>query len=58
LTSKKAKPIKNSLPTFLDRHGLPYEAAKQARKPASEAHNRIETPLFAKSVERHALRDR
>jgi len=23
---------------------------------APEAHNRIETPLFAKSIERHALR--
>jgi hypothetical protein len=43
---------------FLDRHGLPYEAAKQARKLASEAHNRIETPLFAQSIERHALRRR
>ena len=27
-----------------------------ARKPISEAHNRQETPLFAKSIERHALR--
>ena len=41
---------------FLDQHGLPYSAAKQARQLASEAHNRIETPLFAKSIERHALK--
>ena len=27
-----------------------------ARKPISEAHNRQERPLFAKSIERHALR--
>jgi uncharacterized DUF497 family protein len=40
---------------FLDKHGLPFESAKQARQQASEAHNRIETPLFAKSIERHAL---
>lgn len=41
---------------FLDKHGLPFESAKQARQLASEAHNRIETPLFAKSIERHALK--
>jgi hypothetical protein len=41
---------------FLDQHGLPYEPAQQARQLASTAHNRIETPLFAKSIERHALR--
>jgi hypothetical protein len=27
---------------------------KSARKPISEAHNRQQTPLFAKSIERHA----
>ncbi len=41
---------------FLDSHGLPYESAQQARQLASSAHNRIETPLFAKSIEKHALR--
>lgn len=41
---------------FLDSHGLPYESAQQARQLASSAHNRIETPLFAKSIENHALR--
>ena len=30
-------------------------SVKPARQQASEAHNRIETPLFAKSIERHAL---
>jgi len=25
------------------------------KQPVSEAHNRQETPLFAKSIERHAL---
>jgi hypothetical protein len=28
---------------------------KSARKPISEAHNRQEMHLFAKSIERHAL---
>ena len=28
-----------------------------ARKPISEAHNRQETPLFANSIERHALQN-
>jgi hypothetical protein len=45
----------DELYAFLDRYGLPFEAAKQARRQASEAHNRIETPLFAKSIERHTL---
>jgi len=29
-----------------------------ARKPISEAHNRQETPGFAKSIERHGLKDK
>jgi len=40
---------------FLARQGIPWEVFKAARKPISEAHNRQETPLFAKSIERHAL---
>jgi len=28
---------------------------KSARKPISEAHNKQETPFFAKSIERYAL---
>ena len=41
---------------FLAKQGIPWEVFKAARKPISEAHNRQETPLFAKSIERHALR--
>jgi hypothetical protein len=40
---------------FLGRQGIPWEAFLAARKPVSEAHHRQETPLFAKSIERHAL---
>ena len=41
---------------FLGKQGIPLEVFRGARKPTSEAHNRQETPLFAKSIERHALR--
>jgi hypothetical protein len=40
---------------FLGKQGIPLEVFKIARKPISEAHNRQETPLFAKSIERNAL---
>jgi hypothetical protein len=43
---------------FLGRQGIPWEAFKTARQPISAAHNRQETPFFAKSIERHALRQR
>jgi hypothetical protein len=46
-------------PELLDslaKQGVPWEAFQSARKPVSEAHNRQETPLFAKSIERHVLR--
>jgi hypothetical protein len=39
----------------LAQQGIPWEVFQAARKPVSEAHNRQETPLFAKSIERHAL---
>ena len=39
----------------LAKQGIPWEVLQAARKPVSEAHNRQETPLFAKSIERHAL---
>jgi len=42
---------------FLARQGIPWEVFKAARKPISEAHNRQETPLYAKSIERHALKN-
>jgi hypothetical protein len=35
-----------------------WEVFQAARKPVSEAHNTQETPLLAKSIERHALRDK
>ncbi len=41
---------------FLGKQGIPFEVFRTARKPISEAHNRQETPLFARSIERHALR--
>ena len=41
---------------FLGQQGIPLEVFRSARKPISEAHNRQETPMFAKSIERHALR--
>src|SRR5579864_2819451 len=47
-------------PELLDslaKQGIPQEAFQSARRPISEAHNRQETPLFAKSIERHALRN-
>jgi len=47
-------------PELLDslaKQGIPREIFQAARKPVSEAHNRQETPLFAKSIERHALRN-
>ena len=41
----------------LSQQGIPWEVFRAARKPISEAHNQQETPLFAKSIERHALRN-
>jgi hypothetical protein len=43
---------------FLGKQGIPWEVFRAPRKPVSEAHNRQETPLFARSIERHALRDK
>jgi hypothetical protein len=40
---------------FLEEHGIAFETAKRARQEASDAHNREETPNFAKSLERKAL---
>ena len=41
---------------FLARQGIPLDIFRAARRPISEAHNRQETPLFAQSLEHHALR--
>ena len=46
------------LTDFLGNQGIPWEVFQAARKPVSEASNRQETPLLAKSIERHALRDK
>jgi hypothetical protein len=43
------------LEEFLGKQGIPWDVFRAARKPVSEAHNRQETPLFAQSIERHAL---
>ena len=44
------------LSDFLAKQGIPWEVFRAARKPMSEAHNRLETPHYAKGIERHALR--
>jgi hypothetical protein len=41
---------------FLGKQGIPWDVFRTGRKPISEAHGRQKTPLFAKSIERHALR--
>jgi hypothetical protein len=41
---------------FIEQQGIPREVFRVNRRPISEAHNRQETPLFAKSIERHALK--
>jgi hypothetical protein len=41
---------------FLNKHGITLEAAHAARQQASHAHNLEETPKFARSIEKHALR--
>jgi hypothetical protein len=42
---------------FLAKQGIPFDVFKSGRKPISEAHNRQETPLFAKSIERYVLKN-
>jgi hypothetical protein len=39
---------------LLTTQGIPVDVFASARKPNSVAHNRQETPMFAKSIERHA----
>jgi hypothetical protein len=41
---------------FLARQGIPFEVFRAQRQPMSIAHNKAETPFFAASIERHALR--
>ncbi|KQV81941.1 hypothetical protein [Rhizobium sp. Root1220] len=42
---------------FLDRQGIPFDLFRTQRQPMSIAHNRGETPLFAASIERAALKN-
>jgi hypothetical protein len=42
---------------FLARQGIPFDIFRAQRQPMSIAHNQGETPLFAASIERAALRD-
>jgi hypothetical protein len=41
--------------SFLAERGLTFDQVVGARRDATLAHNRIETPLFAQSIERYAL---
>ncbi len=41
---------------FLARQGIPFDQFRAQRQPASIAHNQGETPLFAASIERAALK--
>ena len=41
---------------FLARQGIPFDVFCAQRQPMSIAHIKGETPLFAASIERHALR--
>jgi hypothetical protein len=43
---------------FLDRQGIPFDIFRTQRQPMSIAHNKGETPLFAASIERAALKNR
>lgn len=40
---------------FLQEHGMTFEQAAAERGEAVGAHNRLETPLYAKSIERRSL---
>ena len=40
---------------FIQGNGISFEEAAAARQAASDDHNHRETPLFAASIERHAL---
>jgi hypothetical protein len=42
--------------SFLKEHGIPFEKARDARQQASHTHNQEETPNFARSIERRALK--
>ena len=52
----RTTPTKELL-SFLDRQGIPFDLFCTQRQPMSIAHNKQETPLFAASIERAALRN-
>ena len=47
----------DELLALLDHNGIPFDIFRTQRQPMSIAHNQGETPLFAASIERAALRD-
>lgn len=42
---------------YLERQGIPFDLFAKQRQPLTIAHNKQETPLFAASIERAALRN-
>jgi hypothetical protein len=40
---------------FLEEHGIPFAQVREARQQATDAHNREETPNYARSIERRAM---
>lgn len=51
----QTKPTEELL-AFIEKLGIPFQQFKAQRQPFSIYHNQSETPLFATSIERHALR--
>jgi hypothetical protein len=43
---------------LVGRQGIPFDLFKAQRVPISKAHNEQETPFFAASIERAALRNK
>ena len=58
-TCELANTVRSAAPPemlgFLARQGLAFDAFRAGRQANTIAHNLQETPLFAKSIERHAL---
>ena len=42
----------------LEKQGIPFDLFRTQRQPVSIYHNQTETPFFAKSIERHALKNK
>jgi hypothetical protein len=56
LTNSVHSSVTSELEEFLARQGIPLDVFRAVRQPVADAHNRQETPLFARSIECHALR--